>query len=251
MDGKNRFITKAADLATKKGIFVVVSAGNEGNKDWKKITVPADAENVLTVGSMTKDSIISSFSSIGLTFDNRIKPDIVAMGDKINLIDKDGNIIVTNGTSFSTPVISGLAACLWQAYPKLKSEELLNIIRSCSSKYNKPNERYGYGAPDFLLAFKLAKDITTGIEEDPIFEDKSIPIFTYKSDSIGQLKIEKSNKNNKLLYYLSIYNLAGNKMVETIINNDYEEINISSPSRQLYILYIRGEKESESKKIFF
>lgn len=170
LDGKTSLMTRAADIATDKGIFVVVSAGNEGAKTWAKITVPADAKNVLTVGAMTKDSIIASFSSKGPTYDGRIKPDIVALGSKINVIGSTGEIIINNGTSFSGPVMCGLIACLWQAYPNLTNIELLDIIKKSSSKYNSPGESYGYGVPDMKLAMELAEGMAKSIKDEKVTE---------------------------------------------------------------------------------
>lgn len=251
LDGKTSFITKAAQKATEKGIFVVVSAGNEGEKEWAKITIPADATNVLTVGSMSKDSIISGFSSSGPTFDNRIKPDIVAMGENINLIDGSGTIIRTNGTSFSTPVMCGMVACLWQAFPKLTNLELLNIIRNSGSKKDKPNDKYGYGAPDMLFAMKLAGDITTGIEEDLTTENTKNSLFTYSSDSIGHLQISKSNLSNNDVYEIRIYNLSGRMLASSMMTTNIYNYNNRISEKQPYIVYIIGSKNKESKKLIF
>jgi serine protease AprX len=52
LDGNTSFITKVADIAASKGILVVNSAGNERNKDWKKIIFPADGDSVLATGAV-------------------------------------------------------------------------------------------------------------------------------------------------------------------------------------------------------
>lgn len=161
LDGKTAFISKAAKIATRKGIFVVISAGNEGSKTWRSISAPADVDDVLTVGSVRRDSTLSYFSSVGPTADERIKPDVVALGDKINIIGEDGNITYNSGTSFSGPVMCGMAACLWQAYPRLTNIQLLDIIRRSSDRFEKPNNSYGYGIPDMEKAMLLAKELQT------------------------------------------------------------------------------------------
>lgn len=161
LDGKTAFISKAAKEAARKGIFVVISAGNEGGKTWKNISAPADVDDVLTVGSARRDSTLSYFSSTGPTSDGRIKPDIVALGDKINVIGEDGNITYNSGTSFSGPVMCGMAACLWQAFPKLTNIQLLNIIRESANRFDKPNNSYGYGIPDMQRAMNIAEDAIT------------------------------------------------------------------------------------------
>jgi len=157
LDGKTAFISKAAEIAVSKGIFVESSAGNEGNGTWQKISVPADAENVLTVGSVKRDSLLSSFSSRGPTADLRIKPDVVALGSSINVIASTGDVEQSSGTSFSGPVMSGIAACLWQAFPELTNLEILNIIRKAADRYDNPDNDYGYGIPDMKKAFELGE----------------------------------------------------------------------------------------------
>lgn len=168
LDGKTAFISKAAKEATRKGIFVVISAGNEGGKTWKNISAPADVDGVLTVGSVRRDSTLSYFSSTGPTADGRIKPDIVALGDKINVIGEDGNITYNSGTSFSGPVMCGMVACLWQAFPKLTNIQLLNIIRESGNRFEKTSNSYGYGIPDMQKAWNIAERATSN-------ESKKIP----------------------------------------------------------------------------
>lgn len=160
LDGKTAFISKAAKIATQKGIFLEISAGNEGAKTWNRISVPADVDDVLTVGSIKRDSTLSYFSSVGPTTDNRTKPDVVALGDKINVIGGDGDVTYSSGTSFSGPVMTGMAACLWQAYPLLTNIELLNIIRRSGDRSENPNERYGYGIPDIKKVMMFAKELS-------------------------------------------------------------------------------------------
>lgn len=159
LDGKTAFISIAAKIASSKGIFLEMSAGNEGNSEWHKISVPADAYDVLTVGSVTRDSIVSSFSSWGPTADGRIKPDVMALGSSINVISADGDVVQSSGTSFSGPVISGIAACLWQAFPHLTNLQLLEVIQKSGHKYQNPGDVYGYGIPDMKKAMAIAEEL--------------------------------------------------------------------------------------------
>lgn len=158
LDGQTAFISRAAKIATQKGIFVEISAGNEGAASWRHISVPSDVDDVLTVGSVRRDSTLSYFSSVGLD-NGRIKPDVVALGHDINVINGDGDVTYSSGTSFSGPVMTGIVACLWQAFPRLTNIELLDIIRRSGDRYDSPNERYGYGIPNMEKAFRLAKEI--------------------------------------------------------------------------------------------
>jgi len=158
LDGQTAFASRIAEIAAQKGILLVISAGNEGAVEWSKITFPADANDVLTVGSINKEYQKSTFSSVGLTADGRIKPDVVALGTGVCVIDSDGSTYRLNGTSFSTPLIAGLAACLWQAFPQLKNTELIKLIQESSSQSQNPDYQLGYGIPDFFKAYNKVND---------------------------------------------------------------------------------------------
>lgn len=157
LDGRTAFITKGANMAVRKGMFVVVSAGNSGDSEWRKITPPSDAYNVLTVGAIRQDSVIARFSSRGMTADLRVKPDVMTLGANSTVIDSRGTIAYKSGTSFSSPIMTGVVACLWQAYPELSNIELLNIIRESGHKYENPDENYGYGIPNMKIAMQKAE----------------------------------------------------------------------------------------------
>ncbi|MDR2765268.1 MAG: S8 family serine peptidase [Tannerella sp.] len=153
LDGRTAFITRVAQAAADKGMLVFCSAGNEGRHEWEKITFPADAPDVLTVGAIAEDEQLSSFSSRGFTADYRIKPDVVALGSGVCVIDADGTLRHTNGTSFSTPIVAGLGACLWQALPWLDNRELIALIRRTASQAEQPDAERGYGIPDMYKAY--------------------------------------------------------------------------------------------------
>ncbi len=156
MDGKTAFVTRAANMAENKGIFVVCSAGNE--QTW--VGAPADAPDVLTVGSVNSSGTSDIFTSFGLTVDGRMKPDVMALGGGAGVIDITGNPMFRSGTSYASPNMCGLAACLWQAYPKLTNKDLLYVIRKSADRYNNPVVPYGYGIPDMQKAMQLAKAIS-------------------------------------------------------------------------------------------
>ncbi len=156
LDGKQSVMSAAADKAVEKGILVVCSAGNSGLGRWKKITTPADAFHVLAVGAVDKEGHNTNFSSIGNTSDNRIKPDVMALGAETAVITTHGNVGNNNGTSFAAPILCGLATCLWQACPWLTALEVTEIIRLSGSEAEYPNNIMGYGIPDFRKAYELA-----------------------------------------------------------------------------------------------
>ncbi|MEM7107091.1 MAG: S8 family peptidase [Bacteroidota bacterium] len=150
MDGNTTVVSRAADLAASKGILVVTSAGNEGNdNDWGIVTAPADADSVLSVGSVNALGVISFSSSNGPTADGQIKPEVMARGVNTSVINALGNLNTASGTSFSAPLIAGMAACIWEARPDLTAQQLRDTIISISDNFDTPNNQYGYGIPRY------------------------------------------------------------------------------------------------------
>lgn len=154
LNGKTSFMSRAADMAFKKGMIVVVSAGNEGNKEWQKSTPPSDAKNVLAVGAVGVDSVIASFSSRGQMADGRVKPDLVSVGRGTVTIGQNGLVSFTNGTSLSSPFLAGLIASLWSVNPDMHRSDLMAIVKRSADRYHSPDTIHGYGIPDFLKAVK-------------------------------------------------------------------------------------------------
>ena len=157
LDGQTSFASRSAAMMADKGIILVNSAGNSGMGTWKKIGVPADADNILTVGAVMDDEPhkIAPFSSVGPTQDQRVKPDVVAIGAPARLVNGRGVIMDDMGTSFSAPIVCGLTACLWQALRGMTAKQVIELIRQCSSNYDHPDNIYGYGMPNFWRAYQI------------------------------------------------------------------------------------------------
>ena len=86
-----------------------------------------------------------------------MKPDVMAIGSPATLISGRGTIVRDMGTSFSTPVVTGLVACLWQALPHMSAIDIINLIRKTSDNYQTSNNVYGYGIPNFWRAYMIGK----------------------------------------------------------------------------------------------
>ncbi len=163
MDGNTTRITRGADIAASKGILVVNSAGNEGNNSWGKVLAPADGDSVFSIGAVNGAGNYASFSSRGPTADGRIKPNVVAQGQSTFLYSISGGLGTSNGTSFSAPLIAGMTACLWQAHPEKNNMEIINAIQQSASQSTEPDERLGYGIPDYFCAHFLLFDSNCNI----------------------------------------------------------------------------------------
>ncbi|MEG1585761.1 MAG: S8 family serine peptidase [Bacteroidales bacterium] len=153
IDGKSAFITRGATWAASKGILVVNSAGNERERPWKRISFPSDSPDILTVGAVRPNMEPAAFTSEGFVRDEYVKPDLSGMGDPAYLIDEAGILTQGSGTSFSTPVIAGLAACLWQSLPHLKNQEVIRLLRRHTSHPDTPDALTGYGLPNVYEAY--------------------------------------------------------------------------------------------------
>ena len=163
LDGKTTRVSRAATIAARKGMLVCVAAGNEGNNAWRTISVPADADSILTVGAVSTWGEIGDFSSYGPSSDGRIKPEVCAVGVWTQLIHPGGNVVASNGTSFATPLLAGLAASLWSALPDENAMQIRSrIIRSADRYLNPDMDQYGYGIPDAWKAYTIGPE---GIED--------------------------------------------------------------------------------------
>ena len=154
LNGHYALMSREAAKAADKGIVVVCSAGNSGSGSWKKITPPGDAENVITVGAVNKYGVLAPFSSVGNTADGRVKPDVVAVGLGSDVMGTDGNLRHANGTSFSSPIMCGMVACLWQACSELTAKEIIELVRRSGDRAVFPDNIYGYGIPDLWKAYQ-------------------------------------------------------------------------------------------------
>lgn len=157
LDGHTALISRTASILAGKGIVLVNSAGNDGMAAWKKINVPADATDIITVGAITPEHRNAAFSSLGPTADGRVKPDVMALGSPACVITGRGTIIRDVGTSFSTPLVAGMVACLWQALPGKTAKEIIRLVIDSSDNRATPDNIYGYGVPDFWKAYVEGK----------------------------------------------------------------------------------------------
>jgi hypothetical protein len=165
LDGNTTLIARASDIASSKGILCVTSAGNNGQNSWGYIGSPADADSALTVGAIDRYNQLAPFSSYGPSADGEIKPNVVSVGWLTQLIAPwDNEIIQANGTSFSAPMVAGMAACLWQALPSLTNMELKSLLEENATQSSDPDTLRGYGIP---LIFDAYHTITGIVHQSP------------------------------------------------------------------------------------
>lgn len=245
MDGETSVITRAADIAASRGMVMVTSAGNEGNKSWKYISAPADGDSVLAVGALKSGSLTrTAFSSVGPTADGRIKPDVLALGEQVLTINANGRVVKANGTSFSAPLISGLVAGFWQANPELTNMEVIDRIRKSGHRALSPNNEVGFGVPDFTRAMDRTILATYGsmpksfrvfpnpvsselvIEVKPAQSSEGLAVYLYSST--GQLLSQKEpNGYNAPIITFNFQNfLPGVYIINVVTKNTSEAVKV-------------------------
>lgn len=192
MDGNTTIISKGCDLAAKKGILVVVAAGNEGNGAWKYITAPADADSVLAVGAVNADRQVAGFSSYGPSSDGQIKPDVAAIGQSAVIANQNtGGPVYNNGTSYACPIMAGIVSCLWQAFPEVNNMTIIDEVRKSSDRANMPDDRTGYGVPNAKKAFVSLLKKTYSRQISINSSCKTTIAFTVKQNANMNIVVER------------------------------------------------------------
>lgn len=232
LNGKNARISIAATIAAHKGILVINSAGNEGGNPWHYICAPADADSIITVGGIDSNLNHVEYSSYGPTYDGRIKPTLSAIGKATAYIDTEGNVSGGNGTSFSAPILCGLAACLWQAFPELSNMEIIDLLINNSSQSNSPDNMLGYGIPDVQRAFYSQ----TAIEK--VKTNNSVQIFPTPFNDELNIIIPSNDA-----YELEIINPQGVTIYKKHITSS-EILRTSQLKQGFYLIRLKGKTNS-------
>ncbi len=240
LDGKTAFISQAAAMGVGKGLLILASAGNEGGNQWQKITFPADVDGVLSVGAVTPEKQVTFFSGRGFTADHRIKPDVAALGESVTIIAPDGTRKTESGTSYSTPILAGLTACLWQALPDLSAQEIIDLIKRNSSQYLAPDSLIGYGIPDFQTAYQQGAGI-----ENISTPDSPLQITYHNGKPVARFECETSVDT---CLTIRIFNTEGS-LVKAKILTVGNELKINNLPSGVYLLVARGKSNYWTYKI--
>jgi len=238
MNGKNTLVSNAARWAANRGIICVISAGNEGSGAWKYITAPADADSIISVGAVDRTGLRASFSSQGPSFDKRIKPDVSAMGLGTIAGLPNGQISSLNGTSFSAPLIAGLAAGLIQSSPNKNNFQIINAIRKSSSLADKPDNLVGFGVPNFDRAFFILNPVLS-TEELP---DTQVRLFPNPLKTGEKLTIELDATGSA---QVEICNSQGSIVLKFPLKSQREELNLPPLAAGKYFvrLYVGNQQK--------
>ncbi|MEY3417232.1 MAG: hypothetical protein RL060_1344 [Bacteroidota bacterium] len=239
-NGKTTIAARAAKMAARKGILVCVSAGNDGANAWKHISTPADADSIITVGAVDSQGKYAYFSSIGPSADHRIKPDLASKGLGAWMATTSGSFVAGNGTSFSCPILCGLATGYWAAFPHLTSQEVIQNLKLSASQYLTPDNYLGYGIPHYTKAKNIVMgdvNMTNALMyvlfPNPLVENSVLSIRML--DSLSEVMV---------LVYQADGSLVLTKPV-TQIGNDIL-LDVSSLTKGVYFLKVQNANQSKT-----
>lgn len=243
LNGTKTRVTRAANMAFQKGILVFSSAGNEGNNSWKKIIAPADGTGLIGVGAVDKNGTRATFSSYGPAFGGAVKPNVSALGSSTYLVTSGETIGYSSGTSFSSPVLAGVAACLIQAHPYANASQLKMAIEQSAHQYSKPDSLLGYGIPDFEKADQYLKLNNSG------FTENASRIKVSPNPFSGKILIRGIDPN--LAVQIKITDLQGKTLWQSQHLNQ-EQIEVSGLSylpRGVFLLNLYSGAKNEQVKL--
>jgi serine protease AprX len=227
LDGNTAFVTRAADIAASKGILVVNSAGNERRNSWQRIMFPADGDSVLAVGAVDGNREIASFSSAGPSADRRIKPDVSALGVNVPVQTSGTTAGRSSGTSFSCPIMSGMAACLMQAVPRALNYDIIMALRNSSDRHNEPDSLYGYGIPDMNAALVFLQDLYVIVPEKTILAAPNPTTGDFElifQSAPGNFSLEIISAEGKLISQKVYEGIAGRTLMIDDLQNKVQGI---------------------------
>ena len=186
-----------------KGILICNSMGNEGTKaSWRTLILPADAENVLTVGGINPSTQQhQDFSSYGPTADGRLKPNVVAYASECRAANPNGVEKYSNvaGTSFSCPLVAGFAACAWQGHPEYTALQLKAEIEKSGDVYPYYDYAIGYGVPQ--AAYFTGNQVKAEKLFDIVENEDGLYIQVNDNYRQGDMLYYHIRKNNGRLLY--------------------------------------------------
>jgi subtilisin family serine protease len=229
MDGETTVSAKGVQVATSKGLVIVCSAGNNG-PDY--IRTPCDADSVLCVGATDTNNVKANFSSVGPSADQRVKPDVSGVGRDSYVVDNNGNIRTANGTSFSSPLICGMTACLIQSHPTLTMLQVVEAVRQSAHQFSTPDSLLGYGIPNACKADSLLELLEPTVSVKEINKVANFDI--YPNPTNGLVTIVNSDK----IELVQVFSLTGKLVKENKLNHNTALLDCSELSSGTYIVKI-------------
>lgn len=221
-------LERAVDNLRAAGVFVVLSAGNEGPNCQTIQDPPAIFPTGFAVGATQPNDTIARFSSRGPVFYNNrrhMKPDVVAPGVSVRSAIPKGNYAVFSGTSMAGPHAAGVVALMISANPGLRGEVALleDILKKTALPIASteqcaglpgdsiPNPTYGYGRINALAAVEMALKQTTPTQD----QDALPALNVFPNPARDHLTLETGSLTTPANF--SLYDASGKLVLQRLI----------------------------------
>ena len=247
-------LQEAIQVLKSAGIFVVVSAGNEGPGCGSVDSPPAFFEESFSVAAYQINDSIAYFSSRGPApgeSSQQIKPNIAAPGVDVLSAIRNGGFAYLSGTSMAAPHVTGAVALILSANPDLRGQPdiiaqlLMDTARKIKTSQDcgsidgsaVPNHTFGHGNLNVLAAVQEAMKLSVGIEE--FNRLNQIQISPNPSSEL----IKWETPGDQIVSY-RIFTLAGQAVDSgNIFNRARGEIDVSQLQNGIYVLRLQGQAQ--------
>lgn len=240
LDGQTTIGARGANAAFDKGMITVTSAGNDGN-GFGYVGTPGDAPGSFTIGAVDSSEMYADFSSYGPNSAGVIKPDVMAQGRSSAIVNQYGQVDYSSGTSFSSPIMAGAVASLWQAVPYLKNDVVMQAIRESASLYNSPTYNMGYGIPDFGDALNALLQMST----EQQMQETLFALYPNPVSSEINISFPKSAGQADF----TLYDVLGKRIMKAQITPLKNRLDVSGLPSGMYIASVTSNNKTTSFKI--
>jgi subtilisin family serine protease len=201
---------------------------------------------VFTIGAVDNSGYYADFSSKGPTYDGRIKPNVVATGLGTTVSDGYDGVTFGSGTSFSSPIIAGMSACLWQAMPGKTNMEIQDAIMHSASQYFNPDSLLGYGIPNYQSAWW----ILTSVDSNTGNNDEFVKVYPNPFNNYVYLKFTDMQTN---YVDVKLINMLGEVIYNQTITSPIYKLSFDGLSDKMpagfYFLQLSEKQKVQTVKL--
>lgn len=192
IEGESLLLNEAVEYAKSKGVIICSAAGNYGNSEKKKVYIyPAANDNVISVGAVYKSLSVAGYSQ------KNDKVNCVAVIDGLYGMKNDGGYGYLAGTSFTTPIVTGILTRIISKYPDLTVDEAVKAVQAATMDICEPGRDYsGYG---LLMADEMIKYLE---------DNHSVYISPFLESDTFNLKVVAHKDIEKAVLVRGVYNQA-------------------------------------------
>ena len=240
LDGFTTIAARGANHAFEKGMLLLTSAGNDG-QSFGFIATPADAPGCFSIGAVDQEGVYAGFSSFGPNSSGLRKPDVMAQGVSAAVVDQNGAVDFNSGTSFSSPIMAGAIASLWQSRPEATNAQIMQIVRASAHLFDNPTDLMGYGIPNFEIAYNALQILGAQAQ----FLDIQFAMYPNPARDVVSLSIPSGIDSA----VVSLFTTAGQQVFSSEITPQQNTLDISAIAPGIYITKVVSGGTKNSFKL--